>query len=152
MYKFLFSLLLGTLVVLGCVVDPRLNHPKPEIQQRWLSPALLALQNQPQRLAAQLDSNTVGLKNGGGILPLNNLQPKTTVITLGGNSDAFVEGLKLFFQPSNSACYYDEEGVAFEEKKTVERCIVSVHAVNPTSTELSDCRLNLWLKFPRVRK
>lgn len=152
MYRFLFSLLLGTLVVLGCVVDPRLNNPKPEIQQRWLSPALLALQNQPQRLAAQLDSNTVCLKNEGGILPLNNLQPKTTVITLGGNSDAFVEGLKLFFQPSNSACYYDEEAVAFEEKRTVERCIVSVHSVNPTSTELSDWSLKSLVKIPKGKE
>ncbi|MFM7388955.1 MAG: hypothetical protein ACKO5L_12440, partial [Bacteroidota bacterium] len=121
MYKFLFSSLLGTLVVLGCVVDPALDDPKPDIQQRWLTPALLALQNQPQKLAAQLDSNTVCLKNEGATLPLNNLQPSTSVITLGGNSDAFVEGLKLFFQPS-VACYYTEQSAREVEKmKTVER-------------------------------
>lgn len=152
MYKFLFSLLLGTLVVLGCVVDPRLNHPKPEIQQRWLTPALHALQNQPQKLASQLDSNTVCLKNEGGILPLNNLQPNTSVITLGGNSDAFVEGLKLFFQAGNASCYFDEEAVAFEEMKTVERCIVSVHSVNPTSTELSDWSLKSLAKIPKGKE
>jgi CubicO group peptidase (beta-lactamase class C family) len=151
MYEFLFSLLLGTLVVLGCVVDPNFDHPKPEIQQRWLTPSLHALQNQPQKLAAQLDSTTVCLKNEGATLPLNNLQPRTSVISLGGNSDAFVEGLKLFFEPS-VACIYDEQALGVEKLQTVERCIVSLHAANPNSNELSDWALQSLTKIPKSKE
>jgi hypothetical protein len=36
--------------------------------------------------------------------------------------------------------------------KTVERCIVSVHSVNPTSTELSDWSLKSLAKIPKGKE
>jgi CubicO group peptidase (beta-lactamase class C family) len=157
MFKYALLFGIGAITVMGCVVNSVTNrqatfNEKPAEQQRWLTPALLALQNQPQKLAEHLDSNTVCLQNEGAALPLNNLQTRTSVITLGGNSDAFVEGLKLFFQPSVAYIYAEQAVEEVEKIKTVERCIVSVHAAGPNSTELSDWSLKSLAKIPKGKE
>lgn len=152
MNKVLVLFLLGLTVILGCVVNsskPRSSKviDRQSVQKYWLTPPFKYFAHRPDVLADLLDTHTVCLKNEGDVLPINNLQTKTSVITLGGNSDSFIEGLNLFCQPHVTQLHSLDDFTK-SNLKAVDRCIISVHSENNKSATPSDWVLQTLAKIP----
>lgn len=158
MFKYVIRVALGAGALLGMgflvnavLVKALSASSKPEVQKHWFHQSLKAVGDKPQWLSKVLDESVICLKNEGELLPLNNLQPNFSVITLGGNSDAFVEGLSLFFQPKIYP-FYKNDLVAFDKIVAADRCIVSLHAESSNAAFLGEWSLKALAKIPKSKE
>ena len=148
-------MLLGVFSVMGCVVDAssrdHVAPVKPLVSSKWLSATFLEASENPKLLALKLDESIVCLKNESAVLPMNNVNTSTVVLTFGGNSDAFTEGLKLFFQPRCFSFYAKKE---FDSGKLpkADRYIVSIHHEGLNNPEISDWIGSILREIPQAKE
>ena len=148
-YAMLFCF--GMIAVMGCVVEPSsksVDDPdKPKAPRTWFSPGLVTVSNNPKQLAEKMDESIICLKNEKNSLPLNQLNKSTAVLTLGGNSDGFLAGINLFFQPSIK-CFYSKKEFAASEIPSADRYIISLHSDGLSNATLPDWILQVLDKIP----
>lgn len=141
----------GMIAVMGCVVEPSsksVDDPdKPKAPRTWFSPGLVTVSNNPKQLAEKMDESIACLKNGKNSLPLNQLNKSTAVLTLGGNSDGFLAGITLFFQPSIK-CFYSKKEFTASEIPSADRYIISLHSDGLSNATLPDWILQVLDKIP----
>ena len=148
-YAMLFCF--GMIAVMGCVVEPSsksVDDPdKPKAPRTWFSPGLVTVSNNPKQLAEKMDESIICLKNEKNSLPLNQLNKSTAVLTLGGNSDGFLAGITLFFQPSIK-CFYSKKEFTASEIPSADRYIISLHSDGLSNATLPDWILQVLDKIP----
>lgn len=127
-------------------------HPtldRPTEPKAWLSHPFKNLEQ--SQLWEVMDSSIVCLKNQTETLPLNDLMKSTTYLTLGGNSDAYVQGIQRFDDATFFQIYSEEEADKIENS-TSDRWVVSVHPCHPDSLNLPSWANKILQSLPHAKE
>jgi len=91
----LLTIVVACIALLGVFAWGGLDAPiKPQAQNQWLSEPFQGITAYDELMRA-IDTHVVCLKNTQ-CLPINDLTIPTVYLSLGGNSDAFHQGIKRF--------------------------------------------------------
>jgi len=124
----------------------------PASPKKWLHSSLRYLNQMPknaQVLAS--DSNIVLLKNNHATLPFNDLMVSTTYLTLGGNSQPFLQSIDLF-DSGEILTQFDALDVEKIKDIPSDRIVLSLHASHPDSLEIDPKCLTALQWLPRAKE
>jgi CubicO group peptidase (beta-lactamase class C family) len=124
----------------------------PALPKKWLHSSLRYLNQMPknaQVLAS--DSNIVLLKNNHATLPFNDLMVSTTYLTLGGNSQPFLQSIDLF-DSGEILTQFDALDVEKIKDIPSDRIVLSLHASHPDSLEIDPKCLTALQWLPRAKE
>lgn len=127
-------------------------HPtldRPTEPKAWLSHPFKNLKQ--SQLWEVMDSSIICLKNQSETLPLNDLMKSTTYLTLGGNSDAFVQGIQRFDDDKFIQIYSEEEADKIANCAS-DRWVVSVHPCHPDSLNLPSWANKILQSLPPAKE
>jgi hypothetical protein len=119
-----------------CVDQKKSLFKFVEAPKTWYSKEFARLNElKPFEQALEYEKSIVVLKNESSILPFGNLNTNISLITIGGESKFFKEGIELFtnltsIQVPSSNLLNDTQ---FESLKSSDYVIISVNATNKTS-------------------
>jgi len=142
-------------LVLGfCSLNQSLEDANqlPALPKKWLHSSLRYLNLMPknaQVLAS--DSNIVLLKNNHATLPFNDLMVSTTYLTLGGNSQPFLQSIDLF-DSGEILTQFDALDVEKIKDIPSDRIVLSLHASHPDSLEIDPKCLTALQWLPRAKE
>jgi len=146
----LLTLVVGCIAILGVFALKGLDAPiKPQAQTSWLSEPFRGISAHSELIRA-IDTHVVCLKNNQ-CLPLNDLRIPTVYVSLGGNSDAFHQGIKRFSDGRFIQVFAAEDLAKLDTLKT-ERIILSLHPVHPDSLTINAWIWDAMQRIPSARE
>ena len=134
----LLTLVVACIAMLGVFALTGLDSPiKPQAQEHWLSEPFRGISAHDELVRA-IDTHAVCLKNTQ-CLPVNDLTVSTIYVSLGGNSDAFHQGIKRF-SDGRFIQIFAEEDLDLLDTLNAKRIILSLHPSHPDSLTI-----NAWI-------
>ena len=134
----LLTLVVACIAMLGVFALTGLDSPiKPQAQEHWLSEPFRGISAYDELVRA-IDTHAVCLKNTQ-CLPVNDLTVSTVYVSLGGNSDAFHQGIKRF-SDGRFIQIFAEEDLGLLDTLNAKRIILSLHPSHPDSLTI-----NAWI-------
>jgi CubicO group peptidase (beta-lactamase class C family) len=141
----LFTVVVACIALLGVFALNGFDSPiKPKAQTSWLSEPFRDISAHAELIRA-IDTHVVCLKNNQ-CLPLNDLTVATVYVSLGGNSDAFHQGIKRFSDGRFIQVFAEEELDQLDTLKA-DRIILSLHPVHPDSLAINGW---IWEAIQRI--
>lgn len=132
----LFTLIIATIALIGVFALKGYTSPdKPKAQDQWLSEPFMGIKAHDELMRA-IDTHVVCLRNNQ-CLPLNDLNITTVYISIGGNSDAFHQGIKRFADGKFIQIFSKNELTQLDSLKA-ERIILTLHPTSPDSLTINN--------------
>lgn len=153
MYRILIVILfIGILALLGVKSASKSvsiinNTGKPAVHKDWVNGSFANAQIVNETLGLLMDNRMVCLKNTNNCLPMNDLLVSTKTISLGGNSDAFIQGLQWFTNITAQPFYSLSDSIFL--KSNHDRLVVSLHPDSSNSLNLPNWAINSLERIPK---
>ena len=126
------------------------NQPNPDAPTRWINPEFSKAKSS-EIIVSLIDSNVTCVKNSNNILPLNDLNVKSAFISLGGNSQSFVQRIQEF-SDGKFVQIFQTSQLNIMDSIQADRIVVSLHPSSPDSLNIENWVLDGLLKIPKGKE
>lgn len=159
MLRYLLFTLFGLLGAFGFYIlisssdypSIKTSDVKPLKPNSWSNSIFFKSSKNPKLLYELIDEHIICLENRKNVLPLSDLNTNTHLITIGGNSDALLEGINLFMNIDHKQVYNEADSL-FSAVKTDDRLIVSIHANPNKNLKIDEWVLKSFSNIPECKE